>query len=82
MLWVLIAVIVTVAYWVSLKILPEKRCRWCKGSKVREDRTFWRGTVGRCWVCKGGGKRIRWGVVLFDRKNYHAIKNGEHGRNF
>jgi hypothetical protein len=80
--WILTGVILAAAYVVSLKVMPQKRCRWCKGSKVREDRQFWRGAIGTCWVCGGSGKRIRWGVILIMRGTYKAIKAGEHGRNF
>jgi hypothetical protein len=70
------------SYLVSLALLPQRRCRWCKGSKVREDTRFWRGAIGTCWLCGGSGKRIRWGVILLMRGTYKAIKAGEHGRNF
>lgn len=70
------------AYGYSLWRRPYRRCWWCKGAKVSEDTTAWRGTLGVCWVCHGSGKRIRWGVILLMRGTYHAIKSGQHGRNF
>jgi hypothetical protein len=70
------------AYAASLKLLPLRRCWWCKGSKLREDSRFWRGSVGSCWVCRGSGKRTRLGVRLFMRSTHRAIRAGQHGRNY
>jgi hypothetical protein len=70
------------AYLISLKMLPKRRCVWCKGKKEREDSWFWAGTLGRCWVCKGTGRRTRWGVMLLMRGTYRDIKAGRRGVNY
>jgi hypothetical protein len=82
-MWTLavIAVIAAVVYGVSLKYSPLRACWHCKGSK-RHHSSLFRGARGRCWFCKGTGEKPRFGVRLFMRKTYRAIKAGQHGRNF
>ena len=69
------------AYAVSLKYAPYRPCRSCGGSKghgdILSDRAY-----GRCWSCKGTGNHPRWGVRLFRRGTYQAIRAGKKGRNY
>jgi hypothetical protein len=78
----LVAVLAVVAYGFSLWRHPYRPCWRCHGSKGHEDTTAWTGTFGRCRICGGSGRRIRWGVVLFRRGTYRAIKAGKKGRNY
>jgi hypothetical protein len=67
-------------YALSLWWAPYRPCRTCSGSKGHGD-IFGNRAYGRCWSCKGTGSHPRWGVRLFRRGTYRAIRSGEKGRN-
>jgi hypothetical protein len=76
-----IAVILVVAYVLSLKLNPLWPCLWCKGAK-RHYSTLFPRARRRCWFCKGTGEKPRLGVRLFMHGTYAEIKAGRHGKNF
>lgn len=64
----------------SIGRYPLRGC-WRCGRGYKSDPVA-SGAFGRCWVCKGTGRRVRWGVVAFRHGTYQAIKSGKHGRNY
>lgn len=68
-------------YGLSLVLAPYRPCRTCKGTKGHGD-ILGNRAYGRCWSCKGTGSHPRWGVRLFRRGTYRAIRDGKEGRNY
>jgi hypothetical protein len=68
-------------YALSLIWAPYRPCRTCGGSKGHGD-IIGNRAYGRCLSCKGTGNHPRWGVRLFRRAAYRAIRAGKQGRNY
>lgn len=71
-------------YWWSIKRRPYRPCWACKG---RGSQTGFdpgndgrRTPFGRCLVCRNRKRQIRWGVRVFRRKDYAAIRAGKAGK--
>jgi DnaJ-class molecular chaperone len=58
----LIAIVVAVSYYVSLRIWPMSNCSRCQGSGRNAGSTAKR--YGRCKKCGGTGRRLRPGARM------------------
>lgn len=63
---VVLAAIALVAYLISLRLHPMRRCHACKGSGKHSGALF-RSSFRGCTSCGGNGRRARLGVNLFHR---------------
>lgn len=59
------AVVVAVSYYVSLRIWPMRNCSRCQGSGRNVGSTAKR--YGRCGKCGGTGRRLRPGARRIDQ---------------
>jgi DnaJ-class molecular chaperone len=61
-----IAAVVAVGYYFSLRIWPERKCRRCSGSGRKFGSTPDR--FGRCKKCGGNGRERRPGARMLDQR--------------
>lgn len=62
-----------IAYAVSLRIHPWRKCHWCKGRGKHDDRIFtW--AHGLCSHCGGSGHWPRLGVRVFRNAEYLKMR--------
>lgn len=61
---ILIGILAAVGYYISLRIHPLTKCRWCKTSG-RHFGSMYTYAHRRCRRCGGSGRQDRFGVRLF-----------------
>ena len=77
---ILIGLAAAAVYWYSVRRHPYRKCpRGCRGGD-HVDTTVFKGTFGRCLLCHGSGKRMRWGVRLLAPGTARAIRAGKKGK--
>jgi DnaJ-class molecular chaperone len=57
---VIVGIVVFVAYLVSLRLHPYRKCRWCAGSG-RHFGSLFKYAQRPCRHCGGAGRRLRYG---------------------
>jgi hypothetical protein len=62
---ILIAVVVVLGYYLSLRIHPTTRCKRCDSSSRHYDLVYSERRRGACPSCGGTGRQERLGVRLF-----------------
>ncbi|HEX3963347.1 MAG TPA: hypothetical protein VHZ03_43060 [Trebonia sp.] len=62
---ILIAVVVVLVYYLSLRIHPTKRCKRCDSGSRHYDLLYSDRGRGACPGCGGTGRRDRLGVRFF-----------------
>jgi hypothetical protein len=62
---ILIAVVVVLGYYLSLRIHPTIRCKRCDSSSRHYDLVYSERARGACPNCRGTGRQERLGVRFF-----------------